>query len=178
MELTNLGLVEHCKQALAMKTAYMWGCFGQKITSSLIEAKHEQYPNNYSAARRKVLAKLAEQGDVRGCDCAGLIKWYLWSSGDINGKIVYSAETDKGTTGFFNAAKVKGKIETLPLGRLGVVVSKNGHLGIYVGDGKVIECTLSGEKDGVVMTDLADGAWTDWYEIPYITYYCKCTASN
>ena len=43
-----------------------------------------------------------------------------------------------------------------------------GHIGIYIGDGKVIEA--KGTKCGVVETELSAGGWTHWLKIPYITY--------
>ena len=43
-----------------------------------------------------------------------------------------------------------------------------GHIGIYIGDGKVIEAM--GTKYGVVETELAGRGWTHWLKVPYITY--------
>lgn len=43
-----------------------------------------------------------------------------------------------------------------------------GHIGIYIGDGKVIQAANT--KAGVILTSLGDTAWTHWLKVPYINY--------
>ena len=43
-----------------------------------------------------------------------------------------------------------------------------GHVGLYVGDGWVIEAM--GTKHGVKKTRLTERHWTHWLKIPYISY--------
>ena len=50
----------------------------------------------------------------------------------------------------------------------GLAVWRSGHIGVYVGDGEVIEAM--GTAYGVVRTKLAERSWTAWLEIPYISY--------
>ena len=39
---------------------------------------------------------------------------------------------------------------------------------MYIGDGKVVEAY--GTTSGVIRSELANGGWTHWLKIPYITY--------
>lgn len=166
--ITNCMLASFCEQALKKKTMYMWGTYGKLITNSLIASKAKQYPKNYSQTRVNKLLKHVD-GDTRGCDCGGLIKWAMWTEGDINGKIKYNEPTDRTCSELLAAATEKGPIDTLPEMR-GIVVYKKGHVGVYVGKKNVVECTLGSRGDGVVKTKLADGKWTHWLKVPEIMY--------
>ena len=67
----------------------------------------------------------------------------------------------------YNLSTQKGLIENIPEVP-GIAVYSNGELGIYIGNGKVIEA-----KDitqGVVETDIKQGGWTEWFYIPNINY--------
>lgn len=64
--------------ATKYKSVYMYGCFGQPVTASLIETKSKQYPSFYTTAKRAELKKLIGKGYF-GTDCIGLLKMCLWS---------------------------------------------------------------------------------------------------
>lgn len=165
--MTNYELAKNCRKMASAKTVYMWGCYGQKLTEALIARKTAQYPNRFSTTRRKYLKKLVSDGDVYACDCAGLIKNFLW--GGFRRSLRYDPNTDFGSESFRRAAEKAGKISTLPeIPGLGVY--KKNHVGVYVGKGKVIECTLGARGDGVVETDVSDTAWKEWFYIPHIVY--------
>lgn len=166
--MTNLQLVDFCKQAKRLPTVYMWGTYGKVITKSLLNDKAKQYPNRYSQTRQALLKKRID-GVCRGCDCTGLIKWALWTNCDITQTPRYSSKTDRGTAGLYNAAKEKGATAVMPELQ-GIVLYKTGHVGVYIGNGKVIECTLGARGDGVVETKFSDGRWTNWLKVPEITY--------
>lgn len=70
----------------------------------------------------------------------------------------------------YNASKIKGKIATIPK-KEGVLVmtSDFGHVGVYAGGNKVIECTLSRFGDGVVQTNFGDRQWAYWCQCPFLT---------
>ena len=53
----------------------------------------------------------------------------------------------------------------------GLAVWKSGHIGVYIGNGEVIEAM--GTKYGVVKTKLAGRGWSAWLQIPYISYITK-----
>lgn len=162
MAKTNTGLVAYCKAQLGMP--YWYGSFGQFGTLAFYNQKKKQYPGQYKWAydpahtMRKVH------------DCVGLIKGYLWCDAVNDGTPTYNASQDKSADGMYNTATVKGPISTLPEVP-GVLVHKGGHIGVYIGGGKVIEAR--GHAYGVVMTNLKDRGWEDWCECPYITYEKK-----
>lgn len=168
MSISNYQLVSFCELALHKPTLYMWGTYGKPITRSLLTSKAKQYPKNYSEARKAYLTKHMD-GKTLGCDCAGLIKWALWTDCDINKPPKYNSATDRGSAGLYAAAKEKGKISTMPE-IPGLIVYKSGHVGVYIGGGKVIECTLGSRGDGVVETDISAVKWTHWLKIPELTY--------
>ena len=87
-------------------------------------------------------------------DCSGLIK----SCVDI---------CARGTEEQFAESPLSGDISTLPeIPGLGVYYK--GHVGVYVGDGKVIDAR--GESVGIGFDDVDYEGWTHWYEIKGVNY--------
>lgn len=168
-EYTNSGLVAYCKEALKEKTAYMWGGLFRKISEGYISQLAKMYPGQYPTDRQKHLKTLISKG-YYGCDCIGLVKSYYFGGMGVekNGK-GYDGSKDVGVGTMYNRAKFKGKASTMPK-KEGVLVmtSDFGHVGVYIGGGKVIECTLSRFGDGVVQTDYASRGWAYWCQCPYI----------
>lgn len=168
-EYTNSGLVSYCKEALKVKTVYMWGGLFRQVTNSYIKQLSAMYPKQYPADRQKTLNSLVGK-DYYGCDCIGLIKsYYFGGMGVEKNAKGYDGSKDFGVGGMYNAAKIKGKIATMPK-KEGVLVmtSDFGHVGVFAGDGKVIECTLSRFGDGVVQTNFSDRSWAYWCQCPFI----------
>ena len=179
MGLTNKGLVEYVKKTLSLgnDSIYLYGSFGQTLSEAFITQKAKQYV--YNISRQSIYKKcLASAGTEFAFDCVGLIKAYLWGG---HGNPKYNSKQDKSANGMYNAAKKKGKINTLPE-IPGILVHMSGHIGIYIGDGYVIECTPNktyAKQDhkggGVCKTKLSARKWTGWCECPYITYEDKKT---
>lgn len=173
MTLTNNQLAEFAKKKLGVKSAYMWGEFGRQITNSTINQKVTQYramestKKYYTNTRVAYLRSLVGKGYF-GCDCTGLYKWFIWSENDRYTP-KYTKATDRNTVDMYNAATVKGDINTIPE-IPGLIVYKYGHVGVYIGNGEVVECTLSSFGDGIVKTKLKDRDWTHWLKMPEITY--------
>lgn len=175
MELTNKGLVEYAKKCLDLgnHSIYVYGTFGQKLTNTLIKQKAEQYLNQNKKRVLLYQNALKKYGNVYAFDCVGLIKSYLWGG---YGKVKYNSKQDVSANGMVQVAKVKGKIATLPE-RPGVLVQMNGHIGIYIGNKEVIECTpnktyakQAHKAGGVCKTKLSNRKWTNWCECPFIKY--------
>ena len=104
----------------------------------------------------------------RTADCVGLIKGYGWydaESGEI--KVGSNGMADVTANGMFEAAEIKGTIDTIP-DVPGLAVWHEGHIGIYIGNGEVIEAMNT--RRGVTRTRLAGREWTHWLQIPYISY--------
>lgn len=51
---------------------------------------------------------------------------------------------------------------------VGLMLWKEGHVGVYIGNGYVIEAM--GTRKGVVKTELAGRGWQGWCKLPYINY--------
>ena len=179
----NIGLVNHCQNALKLKTKYMWGGVLKTITKSYILALRNIYGcqsgTGYDEPRYNYLNGLVGKGYF-GCDCVGLIKSYYWSRSAKNGgtgsPYAYTSgwPPDVNATTMYNVAKVKGDISTLPeIPGIILYCRSHPHVGVYIGNGKVIESTLSSRGDGVVMTNLKDFKWEYWFECPYIEYRSK-----
>lgn len=174
MGYTNAGLVEHAKKALANNTAYMWGGIYRPITDAYVNQLAKIYPSKYSAARQQKLKGLPD--GYFGVDCVGLIKSYYWSGKDNGGtgspNYGKAGFPDVNAHGMYNAAKEKGKISTIPeIAGLVVYSKTHPHVGVYIGNGYVIESTLSVRGDGVIKTKLSDWkGWEYWFKCPYISY--------
>lgn len=165
---TNIGLVAHAKKALAENWKYVYGTIGQVLTASIISQKQLQYPDQIN----KHLSLIRTFIGRRTVDCVNLIKSYLWWNEQKN-DVVYDIKYDKyeGTwmsaDGAFSKATEKGDISTIPE-IPGICVRYPGHIGVYIGNGEVIEAR--GTKYGVVKTKLKDRPWTHWLKYPGIEY--------
>lgn len=162
---TPAGLVAHAQRALKEKWWYVWGTYGNLLDERLMQIKIKQYPRyNNEALHRPHLGQTVS-------DCVGLIKGYcMWV--DRLDKPLYRAELDYNTGMMYNAAEIRGPIGTIP-DKPGICVYMQGHVGVYIGDGWVIEC--AGGK-GAIRTPLSGpGAtrWTAWFECPFIDYAQK-----
>jgi cell wall-associated NlpC family hydrolase len=161
MSKTNTGLVAYCKAQLGKP--YWYGTFGNKATQSLLDAKKKQYPYHYGDVR---MNKYKSQLGSRVHDCVGLVKGYLWSvSPTATPK--YKSAQDVSANGMLKVCKEKGNIKTLPE-IPGILVFMNAHVGVYIGNGKVIEA--KGFNYGVVETRLEDRNWVNWGKCPWIKY--------
>ena len=158
-------LVIWANNALDNGWGYVYGTHGKVLTEEILLDRAsvfgEQVTNYEEFIRENWMKR-------RTADCVGLIKGYGWydaSTGDI--VVGTNDMADVTANGMFDAATVKGEIDTMP-DTPGLAVWQDGHIGIYIGNGEVIEAM--GTKQGVVKTRLSHGAWTHWLEIPYISY--------
>ena len=176
---TAEGLVTHCKNALKLKTKYMWAGTLVPITDAYIDQKVRQCKSvpasrsGYTEQRIRQLHAIANRG-YYGIDCVCLVKSYYWSGKPDGGtgSPKYEGSTDLNAGGMYSAAKVKGEIGTLPERPGLILISKThgNHIGVYIGGGETIESTLGSRGDGVVKHKLDKTFWTDWFECPFISY--------
>lgn len=158
-------LVTYAINAYENGWGYVWGTYGNVLTESLFAYKLEQYPDgvgNYAGFIR------VNWLGGRTTDCVGLIKGYGWLNTDTL-TIDYGANgmPDIGANQMYYSASVSGTIDTMP-DIPGLAVWHDGHIGVYIGNGYVIEAM--GTKYGVVKTKLAGRSWTHWLKIEYINY--------
>ena len=163
MAKTNTGLVNYAKKQLGLP--YWYGTFGQTGTAYLLQQKARQYPSMYSAARVRTATQKHIGRKVH--DCVGLIKGYLWCDSPTDNTPKYNSAQDVSANGMYNRCKERGTIDTLPE-IAGVLVFFDGHVGVYIGNGEVIEAR--GFDYGVVKTKLSARPWKRWGKCPYITY--------
>lgn len=171
MSKTNKGLVSYAKAQLG--SPYWYGTFGQEGSPYLLQQKARQYPTQYAGDRVKTATQKHLGRKVH--DCVGLIKGYLWCDSATDKTPRYSSAQDVSANGMRNRCKEGGKIATMP-DIEGVLVFFDGHVGVYIGGGYVVEAR--GFNYGVVKTALKSRPWTHWGKCPFITYTTAETASK
>lgn len=166
---TAIGMTEFALKANREGWGYVYGTYGQIATQTLIDGKANQYPSVFSEIMsdgRTAYQNSQEWISHRVADCVGLMKAYLWWQGDASAPAYVSAQ-DKSANGLYLSSTVSGPISTIPETH-GLLVWRNGHIGVYVGNGWVIEAR--GCEYGVVKTRLSDRGWTNWCQHPSISY--------
>ena len=165
--ISTSALIEKFQQALSEGWGYIWGTAGEKWT----------------AAKQKELEKTTDKSRAMGrkygskwighmvADCSGLFSWafkqlggYMYHGSDTmfrkyttsNGALKKGQRTDgqelKPGTAVFTYDKAEGKY---------------GHVGLYIGNGLVIEA--AGTIEGVI-TSKVNGKWTFWGELKGVDY--------
>lgn len=161
----NLDLVQWAMQAQESGWGYVYGTYGNVLTEEVLQDRASIFGNQVTDYLDFIHQYWMGKRTV---DCIGLIKSYGWydnSSGEI--LIGANGMADVTANGMFDTATVKGTIDTMPEVP-GLAVWHDGHIGVYIGNGEVIEAM--GTQYGVVKTQLAGRGWTHWLQIPYIAY--------
>ena len=158
-------LVTYAVHAWESGWGYVWGTYGNVLTESLLAYKVSQYPDGVGNHENFIRAHWL---GGRTTDCVGLIKGYSWLSPETM-TIDYGTHgmPDIGANQMYYTARESGPISTMP-DIPGLAVWHEGHIGVYIGGGQVIEAM--GTKYGVVKTELAKRNWTHWLKVPYISY--------
>jgi hypothetical protein len=167
MSKTNTGLVKYAREMVGKP--YWYGTFGQLSSESLYKQKKKQYPEYYAAS------DFGKQYGKKVHDCVGLIKGYLWCDSASDTTPSYNSSQDVSANGMLKKCKKKGDIDTLPEVQ-GVLVFFDGHVGVYAGNGLVIEAR--GHSYGVVITALNNRPWTHWGYCPWIEYESEKVATT
>lgn len=161
MTKTASGLVEYAKAQLGKP--YWWGCYGQLATAAVFASKRAQYPDYYTAG------DFAAQYGQKVHDCVGLIKGYLWCDGPEDGSPAYNGAQDVAVSGLYLACSRKGTLSCMPdVPGVCVFMASMGHVGVYIGNGEVIEA--QGHAYGVVKTRLDGRGWAFWGMPTWIDY--------
>ena len=100
-------------------------------------------------------------------DCGGLIEGYLWSESPEDPTPKYNAAQDLSANQMRDICTKSGNISSIPEVP-GILVFYDGHAGVYIGGGEVIEAR--GHAYGVVQTKLKDRPWESWGYYPLISY--------
>jgi cell wall-associated NlpC family hydrolase len=161
----NLDLVTWARMALDAHWGYVWSTYGKELTRDALASLLERYPDEVGGYEEFIRENWL---NGRTSDCSGLIQSYSWynpDTGEIEDR--YGGIIDRGANTFYHDAAVKGPMDTMPE-TPGLAVWHDGHIGIYVGNGEVVEAM--GTMSGVRMTKLPSSRWTAWLEIPGILY--------
>lgn len=143
--ITNLELIEFAKSKIG--TPYVYGMKGEVMTSAKYSILKNLYGNLVWNSDRSKIGKVC-------VDCSGLISW---ATGKVRGSSQYRA-----------MAKKVNPISTIKTAPLGVAVWRQGHIGIYVGNGEYI--AADGSAYGVRQEKLSNAQFTHWFEIVDIEY--------
>lgn len=163
------------------KTLYVMGCFGAPLNSKNKKRYTTNHSYNKKTTRTKIINKATS--DTFGFDCVCLIKGILWGwNGDTkktyggakynsNGVADVSANAIIKSTYCTDISTNFNNIE------VGEIVWLEGHVGIYIGNGEVVECTPAW-KDKVQITKLSQRKWKKHGKLKYIDYTKKAESTK
>lgn len=167
MEYTNTGLVDYAKAQLG--NPYWYGTYGQIGSAGVYASCKKMYPLQYPPKKWTEESFRIQYGK-KVHDCSGLIKGYLMTpDADKNpyAPAVYNPKYDWSANTTIEKCTEQGTIGTMPEVQ-GLIVWKNNHVGVYIGNGEVIEA--KGHAYGVVKTKLKETGWLRWGKHPAIKY--------
>lgn len=185
--ITSSEFVSKAKLYQKLTTSYVWGTFGWPITTSNITRAINAYPSS-NAKRKSTLEALAGK-DAWMFDCVGYIKALLWGFKATSGSYGGATYASNGVpdinadTMINKCSGISSDFSTIVPGE---VVWLTGHIGIYIGDGKVVECTPAW-KNGVQITACLNIApisglngrkWTKHGKLPYVTYESNTSSTS
>lgn len=180
------------RDVLNFKTLYVHGCFGAPMNSKYKERYKNNTPYNRQPERQAMIQTASS--DTFGFDCIGLIKAVAgnWSGSltanyggtqvnqEANGISYGPAHMpDYSADGLFNP-KTKyliGISKDFSKIKPGAVLHMDGHVGVYLGDGHVIECSPKW-TNGVQISNLGNignvsgnyRLWSDYGYLPFVNY--------
>ncbi|MCM1489155.1 MAG: hypothetical protein NC203_12400, partial [Firmicutes bacterium] len=161
----NLDLAKWVLDAQKAGWGYVFGTYGNVLDESAITSKAAQYPDEVGGNEEFIRQNLLGR---RTADCVGLIKGYGWFNAETQAiEYCTNGMADISADAMYNSATEKGTIDTIPE-IPGLAVWHEGHIGIYIGNGKVIQAANT--KAGVILTNLGNTPWTHWMKIQYISY--------
>lgn len=161
-------LIAKFQQALDEKWGYIWGTAGESWTAAK-QAQLEKTTDSDRAYSRKYGKQWIGH---KVSDCSGLFSWafkqlggYMYHGSDTMWKSYCTAK------GELKDGKRTDGMELKP----GTAVftydkdkKKRGHVGLYIGNGWVIEA--QGSKAGVVRSKVTNTKWVEWGELKGVNY--------
>lgn len=143
--------------ALECKTLYVNGCIGSPLTKAMKERYIRDYKYNSNPDRK---AKInSATSDTFGFDCVCFIKSVLWGwKGDVNsiyGGADYNCDKNIPDTTIDELFLTYSTDQSSDFSNIevGEFLIMDGHCGIYIGNGKAIECTPKWD-DGVQISEV------------------------
>ena len=183
--MTGEELASKCLDIISKyRTKYAKGTFGQCATPAFLSSKAKQYPEWYTPkdAPSKMPMLLDLPDDTRLFDCVGLIKGVIWGFPNV----VYTSNGLRDMTDQTMWDKSLDKSTDFSNIQVGELLWMKGHVGVYIGNGRAIECT--GSWEGKVMVTAVENIgkqeglhsrrWTGHSKIHVIHYSDKGNGSN
>lgn len=142
---TGVGLSNHVMKAYTENWKYSYGSYGQL------------------------------RNGARYTDCSGLIKSYLWWTGDTTNPNPSLLSVSGTGSGMMKQAKVKGTINYKDWSSLprvhGLILHQPGHVGVYVGNNMAIDNRTTGEDMKYEKVfGRARNKWVSWFKLPQLSY--------
>lgn len=159
--LTGTGLAEFAKSKVG--TPYVYGAKGADgvLTQARVNFLAKSYPSVFTQTYKNKIKNKKLVGKVC-CDCSGLISWYT-------GKVLGSAQ-------LYSNAYARLPISQYKNFAIGTVVWKSGHVGVYIGNGLVVE--ERGIDHGCIISKIGDVKWKYGLTFSWINYNIKTPVTN
>lgn len=176
-------LADACREAAKKDSLYVFGCFGAPLNKANQDRAIAAYAYNRTKSRQAKIR--AAKPDAFGFDCSGLLKGLLWGwEGDASqtyGGAQYGANGVPDQNAGSIISCCTDVSEDFSALQVGEAVWLPGHIGIYIGDGLVVESSPKW-ADGVQITACnceIEGChtriWKKHGKLPYITYEEPCS---
>ena len=164
--ITPEALIGKFRQALDEHWGYIWGTAGEAWT----EAKQKELEKTTDSSRAQGRKYGSKWIGHRVADCSGL---FSWAFKQLGGYMYHGSDTMYRKYCVEKGELSKGKRTDCAALKPGTAVfvwngSNYSHVGLYVGDGIVIEAM--GTIKGVTTTKVSAGKWTHWGELTGVDY--------
>lgn len=165
------------------KTLYVMGCYGSPLTGSNVSRYCQNHSYNKQASRTKLIKANANKNPpVFGFDCVCLIKGVLWGWNGNKDKTYGGASYATNGVPDISANEMINRCKEVSTDFSNIIPGEavwlSGHIGVYIGNGKVIECSPA-FKNCVQITaclnvtrisNMNGRKWVKHGKLPYITY--------
>ena len=161
-------LIAKFQYALDNDWGYIWGKAGVLWTQAMQNAMNKTTSETYKYARmygKKWIGHYV-------ADCSGL---FYWAFKQLGGYMYHGSDTMWNKYCTAKGALSNGKRTDKETLKPGTAVftynskkNNRGHVGLYVGNGKVIEA--SGTQAGVCTSNVSDKKWVEWGELKGVDY--------
>lgn len=179
--ISTQALIAKFQEALDNDWGYIWGTAGIMWSAAKQQQKVDYMVNKYGAnwinnaeAKKDNYYSAARYGSKwighMVADCSGL---FAWAFKQLGGYMYHGSNTmwDKYCTA--KGELIKGKRDDGKELKPGTAIfthatEKRGHVGLYIGDGWVIEA--SGTINGVIKSKITISKWVEWGELKGVDY--------
>ena len=153
-------LISKFQYALDNNWGYIWGKSGQMWTAQ----------DQANASRDMTVKYGSKWIGHYVADCSGLFRWaYKQMGADIahGSNLIYNGHC-KARGRFAKGKRTDGQELKPGTALFTGTDGDRGHIGLYIGNGKVIEA--AGTQQGVIMSESSAGKWTWWGELTLVDY--------